>query len=139
MKPWYREGLRFSCTGCGRCCTGPPGYVWVNRVEIAALAAHLRVGVEAFGRRWLRRVGRRYALLERPGGDCVFYRSGRGCTVHPVRPRQCRAFPFWPEHLRDPSAWDALKRECEGAGSGRLYPLEEIERIRRGRGDAAGV
>ncbi|MCH7752933.1 MAG: YkgJ family cysteine cluster protein, partial [Planctomycetes bacterium] len=40
-QPWYQDGLRFKCTGCGNCCTGSPGYVWVNQAEINALAAHL--------------------------------------------------------------------------------------------------
>ena len=34
--PWYKDGLRFQCTGCGDCCTGGPGYVWVNQAEIDA-------------------------------------------------------------------------------------------------------
>ena len=37
--PWYHEGLSFTCSQCGDCCTGAPGYVWVNNEEIAALAA----------------------------------------------------------------------------------------------------
>ena len=37
-KPWYADGLRFACTQCGNCCTGEPGFVWVNDAEIAAIA-----------------------------------------------------------------------------------------------------
>ena len=40
-EPWYSDGLKFDCTGCGDCCTGDPGYVWVSRAEIEALAAAL--------------------------------------------------------------------------------------------------
>ena len=36
---WYQDGLAFECTRCGACCTGAPGYVWVNDEEIARLAA----------------------------------------------------------------------------------------------------
>ena len=43
QKPWYRDGLRFHCTECGNCCTGAPGYVWVNKAEIEELAALLEV------------------------------------------------------------------------------------------------
>ena len=43
-EPWYKDGLKFKCTGCGDCCTGGEGYVWVNKQEIVALAAE--VGVE---------------------------------------------------------------------------------------------
>ena len=34
--PWYAAGLRFFCTQCGDCCSGAPGFVWVNEEEIAA-------------------------------------------------------------------------------------------------------
>src|SRR5204863_9053608 len=34
-------GLRFKCTMCGNCCTGPEGYVLVTDEEIAALAKRL--------------------------------------------------------------------------------------------------
>src|SRR2546428_221024 len=39
--PWYQDGLRFRCTRCGNCCTGAPGFVWVNDEEIAAIADYL--------------------------------------------------------------------------------------------------
>ena len=39
---WYDAGLKFQCTRCGACCTGAPGYVWVNGEEIARLAAYRR-------------------------------------------------------------------------------------------------
>ena len=55
--PWYRDGLRFACTECGRCCT-VEGYVWVNRREIRRLARFLELSLDDFGRRYLRRVGR---------------------------------------------------------------------------------
>ena len=42
QQPWYDKGLRFSCSECGDCCTGAPGYVWVNKEEIAAIVGHLR-------------------------------------------------------------------------------------------------
>ena len=30
QQAWYSEGLRFECTQCGACCSGEPGYVWVD-------------------------------------------------------------------------------------------------------------
>ena len=80
---WYGGGLRFSCTQCGRCCTGAPGYVWVTRAEAERLASFLRLEAEDFARRYLRRALGRLALRERANGDCVFY--DRGCTVYPAR------------------------------------------------------
>jgi len=45
-KPWYQDGLRFKCTGCGQCCTGSPGYVWVSPEEAEAMAKHLKIPLE---------------------------------------------------------------------------------------------
>ena len=39
---WYRDGLRFECTQCGKCCTGAPGYVWVDDDEVEALSIRAR-------------------------------------------------------------------------------------------------
>jgi Fe-S-cluster containining protein len=30
---WFKDGLRFECQRCGRCCRGEPGVVWVNKQE----------------------------------------------------------------------------------------------------------
>ncbi len=132
-KPWYREGLSFSCTRCGDCCTGAPGYVWVEPTEIDALAKHLGLSVDNFGERYLRKVGRRYSLIEKPGGDCVFF--DKGCSVYPARPTQCRTFPFWRSNLKSERAWDELADECPGIGQGKLFPVEEIEVLKRGKAE----
>ena len=125
--PWYREGLRFKCTGCGGCCTGAPGYVWVTRAEIAVMAAALDMNEEQFGKRYLRRVGNRYSLIELSGGDCVFFDPGlRSCRIYKHRPRQCRTWPFWPSNLQTPEIWREISESCPGANRGRLYTLEEI-------------
>ncbi|MDE0739852.1 MAG: YkgJ family cysteine cluster protein [Planctomycetota bacterium] len=132
-KPWYREGLSFSCTRCGDCCTGAPGYVWVEPTEIDALAKHFGLSVDNFGERYLRKVGRRYSLIEKPGGDCVFF--DKGCSVYPARPTQCRTFPFWRSNLKSERAWDELADECPGIGQGKLFPVEEIEVLKRGKAE----
>ncbi len=132
-KSWYREGLSFSCTRCGDCCTGVPGYVWVEPTEIEALAKHLGLSVDSFGERYLRKVGRRYSLIEKPGGDCVFF--DKGCSVYPARPTQCRTFPFWRSNLKSERAWDEIADECPGIGQGKLFPVEEIEVLKRGKAE----
>lgn len=132
---WYKDGLRFECTQCGRCCTGAPGYVWLTRAEITELAELLGLAVEQFTKRFVRKVGRRYSLKEKANNDCVFFDGG--CTVYSARPRQCRTYPFWPENLKSPQAWDDVAQECPGVGTGKLYPPEEIQIILRRDGEAA--
>ncbi len=125
--PWYRDGLAFECTRCGACCTGAPGYVWVEDDEIAALAEFRGETVEAFGRKFLRRVGHSVSLIERPGGDCIFWQAGKGCTVYSARPTQCRTWPFWDDNIETPEDWKQVKEGCPGAGKGRVYSIGEIQ------------
>ena len=74
--PWYAEGLRFECTGCGQCCTGAPGYVWVDEKEIQNIADYLNLSVEEFSQRFLYRVKGRFSLVDLPKTyDCIFSRE----------------------------------------------------------------
>lgn len=130
-QPWYHEGLPFRCIGCGACCSGAPGYIWVNQEEIHALAAALGMAPEDFERAFVRQEGRRRTLRERPGGDCVLLdEQSRKCRVYAVRPRQCRSWPFWTSNLRTRQDWERTCQDCPGAGVGHRIPLEEIERRR---------
>ena len=130
--PWYRDGLCFSCTQCGHCCR-IEGYVWVSRREIAGISRFLEIDEEAFGRRYLRRVGRRWSLVEKPNHDCIFW--DEGCTIYPVRPTQCRTFPFWPENVETVDDWKGTAAECPGCDNGRRYPEEEIQSFLESKGE----
>ena len=134
---WYQDGLRFECTQCGDCGTGEPGYVWVSTREIEAIARHLEISVSEFRRRHVRKVKKRFSLVERANGDCIFYHDG--CIIYPVRPSQCRSFPFWRENLARASDWEDAAVSCPGMNTGRLYSIQEIGRIRNGEVDASSL
>lgn len=127
-KPWYRNGLNFACTGCGQCCTGAPGAVWVTSEEIEKMAAHTKMSPAEFTRRYVRTVGGRLSLNEHPKNfDCVFLKEKR-CTIYEVRPLQCRTFPWWPGVLSDEASWRETGKRCEGIrDSAPLVTFEEIE------------
>jgi Fe-S-cluster containining protein len=129
--PWYRDGLRFRCTRCGHCCTGAPGFVWVTDDEVRAIADHLGEDQERFRSFYTRRLPRGRSLREKVNGDCVFFEAGRGCTIYPVRPRQCRTWPFWESNVRSPEAWEGTCEICPGSGQGDLIAAEEITRRMR--------
>ena len=132
-QPWYHEGLKFKCTQCGDCCTGAPGFVWVNREEVVNLAREVgEEDVEKFEDLYVRKIGIRKSLKEFPSGDCVFFDSeSRKCTVYGARPRQCRTWPFWDSNLRSPETWKATCEVCPGSGKGKLYQITEIESQRQ--------
>jgi Fe-S-cluster containining protein len=126
--PWYKDGLRFQCTACGDCCTGAPGFVWVNKEDIAALAAELGISPADVESRYVREIGIRKSLHEYANGDCVFFDGqSRKCRVYAARPRQCRTWPFWDSNLSSPEAWAETCQVCPGSGTGRLYQLSDIE------------
>ena len=131
--PWYHEGLRFECTGCGDCCSGGPGYVWVTNEEIAALAEAVgESDLDRFERLYVRKVGIRKSLKEFPNYDCVFLDGEtRKCTVYEARPRQCRTWPFWDSNLKKPEDWRHTCDICPGSGKGKLYQIAEIEAQRK--------
>lgn len=125
--PWFQDGLRFECTQCGDCCTGAPGYVWVNNEEITALANTVGLATDDFEARYVRRVGSRKSLIEYDNGDCVFFDGeSRKCKVYEARPRQCRTWPFWDSNIKTPQAWKHACQVCPGSGKGQLYTVDQV-------------
>jgi hypothetical protein len=140
---WYDEGLRFTCTQCGNCCSGPPGYVWFTPQELADMAAHFNLDPEAFLEKFARRLRGKWSLKEvstSHGMDCVFLRrdprTGKAmCSIYAVRPGQCRTWPFWPENLRTVRHFIAAAEICPGIrkgleGEGTFYPIDKIRIMR---------
>jgi len=126
--PWYQSGLRFTCTQCGDCCTGEPGFVWVGDAELIAIAEFLGDPIDEVRGLMTRETMRGRTLREKANGDCVFYEKGKGCTIYPVRPAQCRTWPFWESNLASPETWRQTCEVCPGSGRGELIPAEEITR-----------
>ena len=128
---WYQEGLRFRCTGCGKCCTGSPGIVWVSEKEGAEIAAFLGISIHDFQRKYTRLIGEgRRALLERGREwDCIFLHEKKRCLIYPVRPKQCKTFPWWKGVVASREGWEQTKEYCEGIDhpDGPLVSSEEIE------------
>jgi hypothetical protein len=126
-EPWYQDGLQFTCSQCGDCCTGAPGYVWVTKQEIETLAGYLGLEVAEFETRYVRKVGIRKSLVEYANGDCVFFDpESRRCNVYEARPKQCRTWPFWKSNLRTPQTWQDTCEVCPGSGQGKLYTVDKI-------------
>lgn len=136
--PSSPPGLRFACTMCGNCCSGPPGYVLVTDDEADALAGRFSVSRAEFLRTYTRSTSAGRSLTEKKtafGLDCVFLDRdsvpGKAvCGVYEHRPLQCRTWPFWPSLLRSRAAWDSAAKTCPGMNRGNLVTVEEI-RIRR--------
>ncbi|HVT90207.1 MAG TPA: YkgJ family cysteine cluster protein [Tepidisphaeraceae bacterium] len=146
--PWFSNGLQFTCTQCGNCCTGGPGYVWISIDEIGRVAKHFNLTHRKVISKYCRKIGNRYSLKElrnlRGEYDCIFlheektpYKKGqvshtrRTCTAYPVRPLQCRTWPFWDGNLASPQAWKRASEHCPGMDQGRKhFSREQIAALR---------
>lgn len=134
LKRWYEKGLRFECLSCGRCCRGVPGYVWCSLGEMERISLFIGVPLHFFIEKYARYVKDGWSLKEKLNGDCVFYdEKSAKCLIYEVRPAQCATFPFWPSNLLSKHKWESLSKECPGINRGRLYTLDEIERIAFGQ------
>jgi Fe-S-cluster containining protein len=134
--PWYVGGLHFECVQCGGCCSGPgEGYIWVTKPEIEIIADFLKLTVGRLRQKYLKRVGLRTTIIEhRTTKDCIFLQNKDGqrkCVIYSVRPSQCRSWPFWSSNLTSPNSWNKAAQKCPGINRGRLYSVEEIEKIKR--------
>lgn len=135
-KPWYADGLRFTCTQCGDCCRthGEYAHVFLSVEDVTRLAGFLKMDRKEFLREYTVREDEVTWRLAWPEEACIFL-GEKGCTVYEGRPMQCRTWPFWPENLKK-KVWETeVVADCPGAGEGRLYKIGEIRRLSRGEGE----
>jgi uncharacterized protein len=128
-KPWFEAGLRFKCTGCGECCTGTSGAVYLSASDVERLAEALKLPVDAFMSRYTQPSDGQIALIDNPSApaDCIFL-SGKACSVYDARPTQCRAYPFWLINVLEPKDWAEAADFCEGIDhpDAPLVPASEV-------------
>ncbi|MFB3776473.1 MAG: YkgJ family cysteine cluster protein [Bryobacteraceae bacterium] len=122
------EGLRFECQpGCTACCSAK-GYVYLSERDLERAADFLGLTKPVFERRYVYRTRHLLRLRKPRGSECHFLGEG-GCSIHPAKPTQCRAYPFWPEHVGKPAAWRKVQACCPGIGQGDYVPLQAVQRI----------
>ena len=134
---WYSEGLRFKCTGCGKCCTGFPGAVWVSDEEVRKIADHLKETVQEVEEKYTRLIGDKERRSLKEVGrqyDCVFLVDKKFCRIYEARPTQCQTYPWWDSLLESRSSWEEGKAICEGIEhpDAPLIERSAIEEMRRG-------
>lgn len=139
-KEFYKDGLRFECTGCGDCCKthGDYAYVYLTDANVDEISAHLGETVIDFLNKYCQNDKYGSVHLTMVNGNCNFLKDKK-CMVYPVRPTQCQAWPFWNENLDAENWCGPVKECCPGIDKGRLRSKEEIEEIARNRDKAYGI
>lgn len=101
----------FACMRCGGCCRGYGG-TYVDAEDIAAIAAFIRTDPSVVVERHCRLSGGKHLLAQREDGYCVFW--DETCTIHPVKPRMCRRWPFIESVVAEPQNWLIMAGFCPG-------------------------
>lgn len=110
---WWKDGLKFGCTACGRCCQNE-GEVWLDADEFADLSTNLNETPEAVLEKYTEKTMSGWVKLKNQISDdpkindrCIFLGAdGKECSIYSSRPIQCRTYPFWPRLLSNPAEWD---------------------------------
>jgi len=101
----------FQCQKCGDCCKGYGG-TYVTEEDIAAIAGYIKDDPQLFVEKYCRLSGGRPVLAQGQSGYCVFW--NKLCTIHPVKPRMCRLWPFIKAVLADVKNWHIMAAFCPG-------------------------
>ncbi|WP_232300508.1 YkgJ family cysteine cluster protein [Desulfonatronovibrio magnus] len=103
----------FNCKMCGQCCQGNGGIV-ATIEEQMAMADFLNICLSEFQDQYIRKSKDKFFVQTSRQGTCLFFIPDQGCRVHPVKPRTCRAWPFFRGNLMDESSFDMAREYCSG-------------------------
>jgi Fe-S-cluster containining protein len=101
----------FECRRCGDCCKGFGG-TYLTGKDIEAISRYIGSKPEKFVVRYCSLSGTKPVLAQRSDGYCIFWDNI--CTIHPVKPRMCRKWPFLESILVDAENWLIMADSCPG-------------------------
>lgn len=101
----------FQCKQCGDCCKGYGG-TYVTLSDIEAIAGQLNTAPEFFVETYCQMSGGKPVLAQGENGYCIFW--DKICTIHGVKPRMCREWPFIKPVLADINNWEIMAGSCPG-------------------------
>ncbi|SLM27383.1 Putative flagellin N-methylase of the FliB superfamily [Desulfamplus magnetovallimortis] len=103
----------FRCRMCGDCCTGFGG-TYVSQEDIDKISQYISCDPLQFTDKFCAKSGSRFVLATSENGQCIFFDPKRLCTIHPVKPYMCRAWPFIETIIKNPENWDIMANSCPG-------------------------
>ena len=101
----------FHCKKCGDCCCGYGG-TFLSEKDIKAIAQYKGTDVKSFLEKYCTFSGTKPILAQGKNGYCIFWEEL--CTIHPVKPYMCKAWPFIRSVLVDVGNWRVMSTMCPG-------------------------
>jgi len=101
--------------------------VHISEGDVTKISKYLKISRDEFWKNYTTVEGKKIYLKDNPDkDDCIFLKDDK-CSVYPVRPIQCRTFPFWPQNLKSEKRWNIISTECPGIGEGKEFSRQDIE------------
>ena len=85
----------------------------ISEVDIKKIARFLDIDQERFLAQFCVKSPNGWMIAQREDGFCHFVKDKR-CSIHPVKPRICRAWPYLESVLTDLTNWEAMASVCPG-------------------------
>ena len=106
------SSVLFECEQCGECCSGIGG-TYVDDKKIKEIADFLKISKNELKEKYLTLSSEnRYMIACGSDKKCIFFKEN--CTIHPVKPRMCREWPFIPAVVNEPENWEYMSQACPG-------------------------
>ena len=103
----------FKCLECGACCKGFGG-TYISEDDIKKISQHINIDPEIFLTRYCVVSGSKHLLAQGKDDSCIFYDKEKQCTIHPVKPYMCKAWPFIKTIMSNPENWNIMANSCPG-------------------------
>jgi Fe-S-cluster containining protein len=101
----------FICIKCGDCCRGYGG-TFISKEDIVRISSYLNIDAERFVSEFCELSGDKLMIAQHKNGYCVFW--DKLCTIHSVKPKMCKQWPFIESLLVDVGNWQIMASVCPG-------------------------
>jgi Fe-S-cluster containining protein len=118
IKTKKSDKIGFKCTGCGNCCSGSSGYIWLNKQEQINISKKLNLPLKKFLEKYTFIAENKISLKEikKKENDywCIFLEKNKKCKIYDVRPHQCKSYPYWKNVVDDKNYLEFVLQDCPG-------------------------
>ncbi|CAN2042254.1 Zinc/iron-chelating domain-containing protein [Candidatus Magnetomoraceae bacterium gMMP-15] len=101
----------FECKKCGDCCKGYGG-TYLTQQDVKKIANYIKTDTSTFVEKYCQISGKNLVIAQAENGYCIFW--DKLCTIHPVKPRMCKAWPYIKSVLKDEMNWKIMGSCCPG-------------------------